>query len=117
MNDVPIHDSIFIIWSSRDPEVAHNLAFMYAHNSLKRLWWGRVRLVIWGPSAKLASEDQDIQNKINEMMTDGVEVWACRACSDNYGVTDKLEALGVDVFHVGEATTDMLKKGWKQLTF
>lgn len=117
MSDIPVHDSIFIIWSSPDPEVADNLAFMYAHNSLKRLWWGRVRLIIWGPSAKLAAENVHIQTRLAEMMQDGVEVWACRACADNYGVTEALEKVGIEVIFVGEATTNMIKKGWKSLTF
>lgn len=117
MNDVPIEDSIFIIWSSPDPEVADNLAFMYAHNSLKKMWWGRVRFIIWGPSAKLVAKNERIQARLKEMQEDGVEVWACRACAENYGVTDRLEALGLDVFHVGDSTTKMLKEGWKSLTF
>lgn len=117
MHDAPPANSIFIIWSSPDPDVADNLAFMYAHNSLKRLWWDRVRLIIWGPSAKLAAEDTHIQSRLQEMMEDGVEVWACRACADNYGVSDVLERIGVDVIYVGESTTDMLKQGWKNLSF
>lgn len=117
MQDVSIDESIFIIWSSADPEVAHNLAFMYSHNSLLRGWWGRVRLIIWGPSAKLASEDIDIQARIKEMMADGVEVWACRACAENYGVVPALEELGVNVIYVGTPVTEMIKTGWKQLSF
>ena len=117
MTDIPIEDSVFIIWSSPDPEIADNLAFMYAHNSLLNQWWGRVRLIIWGPSAKLATEDPDIQAKIKAMMDDGVEAWACRACADNYGVSDELEAMGINVLFVGTPVTAMLKEGWKQLTF
>ncbi|BCS87854.1 DsrE family protein [Pseudodesulfovibrio sediminis] len=117
MSDVPINDSIFIIWSSSDPEVADNLAFMYAHNSLKRLWWGRVRLIIWGPSAQLTAENSHIQSRIREMLADGVEVWACRACAENYGVVDTLETLGVNVVYIGDPTTKMIKEGWKSLTF
>jgi hypothetical protein len=107
-------DSLFIIWSSSDPDVAHNLAFMYSHNSLKRGWWKQVRLVIWGPSAKLVSQDPDIQARIREMLDDGVEVWACKACADIYDISQDLGELGINVFHVGEAVTKMLKSGWKQ---
>lgn len=115
MSQSGVNESIFIIWSSRDPDVAHNAAFMYSHNALKREWWKRVRLIIWGPSAKLASHDVDIQVRIKEMLADGVEVWACKACADNYGVTESLEALGVNVQYVGTPVTEMLKSGWKQL--
>ncbi|MBG0791356.1 MAG: DsrE family protein [Desulfovibrionaceae bacterium] len=117
MADVPVKDSLFVIWSSPDPETAHKLAFMYAHSALKKLWWGRVRLIIWGPSARLAANDEQIRQRLREMMADGVEVWACRACSDGYGLSEPLEALGIDVFHVGQAVTDMLKEGWTSLNF
>lgn len=117
MNEPAADQSVFIIWSSADPEVAHNLTFMYAHNSLARGWWERVRLVIWGPSARLACEDDAIAEKLRAMMADGVEVWACRACADNYGLTESLEELGAEVIYVGQPVTEMLKQGWKQLTF
>ena len=117
MPKAPIGDSLFIIWSSPDPEVADNLVFMYAHNSLKRNWWGRVRLIIWGPSARLVAEDESIRDKLDAMAADGMEIWACRACTDNYGLTETLEAAGINVFHVGQATTEMLKEGWSHLTF
>ena len=85
MSETPASESVFIIWSSGDPEVARNLAFMYAHNSLRNGWWERVRLIIWGPSARLACQDPDIAERIRTMIRDGVEVWACRSCADNYG--------------------------------
>lgn len=109
--------SLFIIWSSADPEVAHNAALMYAHNSLKRGWWERVRFIIWGPSAKLTATDPDIQAKLLEMKADGVEILACRACADNYALAEKLEAQGIDVVYVGSIVTEMLQAGWTQLTF
>ena len=117
MNEIPASESVFIIWSSGDPEVARNLAFMYAHNALRNGWWERVRLIIWGPSARLACQDPDIAERIRTMIRDGVEVWACRSCADNYGLSEELKALGADVLYVGEPVTAMLKGGWKQLTF
>ncbi|WP_147821363.1 DsrE family protein [Salidesulfovibrio onnuriiensis] len=110
-------DNIFVIWSSADPEVAENLVFMYTLNSRLNGWWKNVRLVIWGPSARLAAENVTIRERIGELLEAGVEVWACKACSDNYGTTDELEALGVNVLYMGTPLTDMLKQGWKQLTF
>lgn len=115
MPEVPIDQSVFIIWSSADPEVAHNIALMYGHNALSRGWWKRVRLIVWGPSARLVTEDDSIREKLQIMMQDGVEIWACRACADNYGVADQLESIGLDVRFVGQPVTEMLQQGWKQL--
>lgn len=117
MTQVGSEKFLCIIWSSSDPEVADNLVFMYARNSLKKLWWDKVRLIIWGPSARLAAEDGRVRAGLTGMMADGVEVWACRACADNYGVTPALEAAGFNVLYVGEPFTEMLQSGWTHLTF
>ena len=116
MTETPTAQSLFVIWTSADPETARNMAFMYANNSLLRGWWDRVRLIIWGPSARLAAQDEDILAAIRELLDTGVEVWACRACADNYGVSETLEQLGVEVVYVGEPVTRMLKEGWTSLT-
>jgi hypothetical protein len=42
---------------------------------------------------------------------------ALRACTDLYGVSDKLAALGIDVKYMGVPLTDMLKGGWTSLSF
>ena len=51
------------------------------------------------------------------MQEAGIEVVACRACADAYGVTGTLEALGVEVKYMGEPLTRMLKGDWEVLTF
>jgi hypothetical protein len=38
-------------------------------------------------------------------------------CSDEYGVTEKLASLGIDMIHTGEILTDALKEDWKVITF
>lgn len=54
---------------------------------------------------------------IKMLQITGVEIIACKACSDNFGVTEKLENLGINVHYVGTSVTEMLKDGWYQLTF
>ena len=44
-------------------------------------------------------------------MDSGVEVLACRACADRYGVSEKLEELGIKVIYMGEPLTQYLKSG------
>lgn len=106
-----------LIWTSADKETATNMALMYAGNSRAMGWWKNVRLIIWGPSVKLAARDADIQERLREMKEYGVELWACKACSDNYGLSDALEVQGIEVFYVGEAVTEMLRSGdWTTLT-
>jgi hypothetical protein len=108
---------LLVIWSSADREVALHNVFMYTHNAKKHGWWDEIRLLLWGPSDRLLAEDEELQAGIKAMMADGVEVLACKACSDRLGVSEELEALGVNVFYVGTALTEMLKEGWTTLTY
>jgi hypothetical protein len=106
-----------VVWSSGDPEVAHRVCFMYTDNARKQKWFDEVTLIVWGPSARLLAGDKDLQAKLKTMMEDGVKVQACLACADSYGVTDQLRKLGIEVKYMGKPLTDLIKGGWKILTF
>jgi len=108
---------LMVLWTSGDREVALKMVFMYTFNAKKRGWWDEVRFVVWGPSSKLLSEDKELQKGIKDMIEAGVEIQACKACADMYGVSEELAALGVDVKYMGVPLTDMLKGGWISLTF
>lgn len=106
-----------VIWTSGDPEVAHRVCFMYTQNAKKQKWFDEVTLIVWGPSARLLAGDKDLQAKVKAMIGDGVKVQACLACADSYGVTQQLRDLGIEVKYMGKPLTDLLKQGWKVLTF
>jgi hypothetical protein len=113
----PTDNRLAVIWSSGDPEVAHRVCLMYTQNAKKQKWFDEVTLIVWGPSARLLAGDKDLQAKIKSMLSDGVRIQACQACADSYGVSDRLRELGIDVKFMGKPLTDMLKEGWKILTF
>ena len=110
-------DHLLIVWTSGDPEVAHKMVFMYAYNAQKNGWWKQVSLLVWGPSAKLSSENPEIQESLNKMKEQGVELIACKGCADQYGVSAKLEDLGIEVKYTGTYLSDFLKSGKKVVTF
>jgi len=112
-----MQDKLAVIWSAPDEGVAKNMVFMYAKNSRLKDWWPHVTLVIWGPSAEFITNNATVQQELEDAQAAGVEVVACKACADNYGVSDKLSALGVEVKYMGQPLTDMLKEGWHVLTF
>jgi hypothetical protein len=116
-DDRAVSDSLVVVWTSGDREVARKMVFMYTKNSRLRDWWSRVRLVVWGPSAPLLTVDQELQEELEDLKAAGVELLACKACADLYGVTDKLQALGIEVIYMGQPLTEMLKTGWTCLTF
>lgn len=105
-----------ILWTSGDKEVAEKMVFMYTMNSKKNKWWNQVRLILWGPSDLLVANDKEIQKSIKEMIGNGIEVWACKSCSDMYGVSDILKSIRIDVHYVGVEFTETLKGDWKVLT-
>ena len=51
------------------------------------------------------------------MKDEGVEVFACKACADLYGVSEKLEEIGLEVKYIGKDLSQMLQSGWTHLTF
>jgi hypothetical protein len=110
-------DHLLIVWTSGDPDVALKMVFMYAYNAQKNGWWEQVTLLVWGPSAKLTSEDEEIQASLKNMKDQGVELLACKACADMYGVSSKLEELGIEVKYTGTYLTDFIKSGKNVVTF
>jgi len=112
-----VPDKLVIVWTSGDPYVAERVALMYTHAAKTSNWFEEVTLVIWGPSAKLISENSKLQEKVKAMQKDGVIIEACIACANAYNVTEDLRRLGYDVKGMGKPLTDYLKSGAKVLTF
>jgi hypothetical protein len=102
-------DSLIVLWTSGDPEVALKMVFMYTLNCKFQGWWNEVTLIVWGPSAKILSENIQLQKSIQKMKEAGVTLEACKACADLYHVTPKLKELGIDVKYMGQPLTDYLK--------
>lgn len=110
------NEHLYILWTNSDPITAEKMVFMYGLNALKRGWWKGVTIIIWGATALLVSENDEIQEKIKELLSSGVEVSACKACADQLGVTKALENLDVEVKYWGEPLTEVLKTGEKLLS-
>lgn len=104
-------EELYVLWTSGDREVALKMVFMYTANSKLKGWWKEVCLIVWGPSAKLLAEDLELQEYVARMINDGVDVLACKACTDSYGVTPTLEAMGIEVKYMGQPLTHLLKAG------
>lgn len=110
-------DRQLIVWTSADREVALNMVFMYSENAAKRGWMDTVRLLIWGPSGKLLVADPELQERLERLKAAGVELYACKACADGYGISEALTELGVTVVYTGTLLADSQKEGWHVLTF
>ena len=93
------------------------MVFMYAFKAQKNGWWDQVTLLVWGPSSKLSSENTEIQESLKKMKDQGVELLACKGCADRYGVSAKLEELGIEVKYTGTYLSDFIKSDKKVITF
>ncbi len=113
-----IPSKLAVLWTSGDRDVALKMVFMYTFYAKERGWWQDIQLIVWGPSSKLLSEDKELQDYIKKMKDKGVEIVACKACADSYGVSGKLEDLGIEVKYMGMPLTELLKsEKWKVVTF
>ncbi|MEJ2719169.1 MAG: DsrE family protein [Deltaproteobacteria bacterium] len=100
---------LYILWVNDNPITAEKMVFMYGINGLKRGWWDKVTIIIWGATAVLSATNAEIQAKIKEALKYGVSMTACKACADQLEVTPKLEELGIEVKYWGEPLTQVLK--------
>ncbi len=107
---------LYVLWTDDHPITAEKMVFMYTVNAMKFGWWEEVTLIVWGATAQLVSENADIQQLIRKAQEAGVTVTACKACADQLGVTEDLEALGIDVQYLGIALTNLLKSDEALLT-
>lgn len=112
-----MNNKLLIIWSTEELEVAKKMVFLYSGVILPRGYWDEAILMIWGPSARLLSENKELQNKVKKIANTGVKIQACVVCTDEYGVSKKLQNLGVELTHTGETLTQALQNDWKTITF
>jgi len=112
-----MNEKLVVLWTSGDREVAINMVFMYTLNAKRKGWFSEVTLIVWGSSAKLLSQDEELQILVKEMQVEGVKTEACLRCAENYGVVGDLENLGIEVKLMGQPLTGYLKEDRKVLTF
>jgi hypothetical protein len=110
-------DKLIVLWTSDNVDLAKSMVFMYSYNAKRSNWFNEVTLIIWGPSAKLAAENEEIQKEIEKMKDAGVKIEVCIACAQMFGVDRRLRQLGYDVKGMGRPLTDYLKQNYKVLTF
>jgi len=108
---------LFVLLSTGDREVALEVGLVYPLNAAKEKWMDEVKLVVFGPSEKLAAYDMEFQAKLKELNRAGIDVIACKWCADRMKITDLLEKAGIKVVYVGPIISQLIKDGWASLTF
>jgi len=110
-------NKLAIIWSSSDKEVAERVILMYAQGAKAQKWFEEITILVWGPATNTLAHEAHLKNTVKEMLKTGISIKACSACSESYGVTKEIEAIGIEVIPLGPLLTDYIKNDVKILTF
>ena len=111
-------NKLLIVWSSGEKEVAKKLILLYGSVMLERGYWKEATIMVWGPSAKLLAQDSELQEQVQTVRQTGVSFNACVVCTDDYGVSQELQNMGIELIHTGEMLTEALKSDdTKVITF
>lgn len=105
-----------ILWTTTNKDTIEKIIAMYSMAALKNQWWEKVNILVWGASAKLIAEDEEVQGYVQQMLDAGVAIEACQACAEQFGVQVKLRELRLDVKYLGEYLTNYIKADEKILT-
>lgn len=108
--------TLHILWTNADLDTSILMVMMYAKNSMARRWWDRVTVIVWGATAKLAAENQLMQEQIKIAQNAGVKFSACVSCARQLGVIETLEALDIEVIPWGEPLTRILQSNGSLIT-
>ena len=108
--------TLHILWTNADIHTSMHMVMMYATNSMLKGWWDHVKVIIWGGTTKLVSENDLVQEKMKMAMQVGVEFTACIACASVFGVVETLEELGIEVIPWGKRLTDVIDENQKLIT-
>lgn len=109
-------ESLYILWTNADVWTAKHMVMMYATNAKKRGWWEEVTVIVWGATAKLVAEDEEIKRYVKEAQSVGVHFSACIACARNLDIIEELESLDIEIISWGPPLTELLKSGAKLLS-
>ncbi len=105
-----------ILWTNAEELTSKNMVLMYSTNAKRNGWWDEITVVIWGATAKLVAENQEIQLMIQQAQEVGVHFSACKVCAQNLLVHQELVDLNIEVVYWGAQLTDLIKNKEHLLT-
>jgi hypothetical protein len=105
-----LSSKLLVIIATSDREKALT-GLMYAGNALRRGWMEDVKVVFFGPSERLATQDEEVASRAREIAKAGGS-FACKAISDREGISEGLEELGLKIEYVGTIISDLVKDGY-----
>lgn len=112
--------TLYLLWTTGDAVTARNMVFMYAGNSLRKGWWERVHMIVWGAATELLATDPAVAEEMRIFLELGGQVSVCRRCAEFINRVDEMEAMeklgDFKVYYVGEFFTGVIKGGGRLIT-
>ena len=109
-------DKLNILWTTGNKNQVFTMLNTFASKSEKNDWCNDVNVIIYGVSAKLVGTDKKVQSEILNMINHGVNVEAFKDSCDNFGVTETLLELGINVRYMGKPMNEYIQSGQRILT-
>jgi len=99
---------LLVNWTTDNLDTAMHMVLLYTYNAKKMGWFDEITLLIWGASQKLVATNSEVQEQMKLMEEVGVKVIACKKCAEDQGISNELQACGIDVFYTGEVLSPWL---------
>ena len=106
---------INLLWTSENAEVFKESIVPYANKYLNKEAGKELTLIIWGPALEMLAEDETLQEKLASLIDKGLEVKTSSFLADQYGITEKLAELGIEVGKTDKIITKPLTERASQV--
>jgi hypothetical protein len=107
---------ICIVVASSDRRVIKT-ALQYARRTVTEKFMKDTKVFLFGPSEEIIAHDTELQDFLKRYIDVGREVLACRWCSDDYGVSDRLTELGIKVEYIGVFVSQAIREGYTPMVW
>ncbi len=107
---------LHVLWTNNDPVCAEHMLMMYVTNAMRKAWWDKVTVIIWGSTQTLLCHNSHMQSLLDIAREAGVEFSACIACARQLGTVDKLNELSIETKPWGIPLTELIQSDAKLLT-
>jgi hypothetical protein len=109
-------DKICVVVASSDRRVIKT-ALQYARRTVTEKFMKDIKVFLFGPSEEVIAHDTELQDFLKRFMNVGKGVLACKWCSDDYGVSDRLTELGVEVEYIGVFVSQAIREGYTPMVW
>lgn len=111
-------NKLFFVVATGDKDVLMETALFYPLTVAKEKWMEEVKVFLFGPSQKVAAEDEHVQKRLKRLQEEGgIEILSCKYCSEKWGISDKMKELGFSDVYVSPIIAKLIKEGWASLSF